>query len=82
MAFEKQDTYVKVADVVAHELHIEGNTITPKSTFQELGADSLDMVQIIMKLEEQFGLEINDDDAADMEEFQQVVDYIHARRTK
>lgn len=82
MAFDKNDTFTKAAGVVTQELHIEGTTITPKSTFQELGADSLDMVQIIMKLEEQFGLEINDDDAAEMEEFQQVVDYIHERRTK
>ena len=82
MAFDKQDTFAKVAGVVSQELHIESNTITPTSTFQELGADSLDMVQIIMKCEEQFGLEIPDDVAETFHTINDVVDYINSRRSK
>ena len=48
----------------------------------DLGADSLDLVEIIMKFEEQFGIEINDEDAENMNNVGQVVDYIQQRRTK
>jgi acyl carrier protein len=82
MAFDRNDTYNKVVTVIAEELKLDKNAIKAESTFQDLGADSLDMVQIIMKLEEQFGVEINDEDAEKMTNLDQVVAYIHARRTK
>ena len=50
--FDKQDTYNKVIDIIASKLKIEKETINPQSGLQDLGADSLDMVEIIMKLEE------------------------------
>lgn len=80
--FDRNDTYNKMAALVADELKVEPSTIKPNSTFKDLGADSLDMVQIIMKLEEQFGMEINDEDAEKMEIFDDAVSYVHARRTK
>ena len=54
----------------------------PQSTLQDLGADSLDMVEIIMKLEEQFGIEINDEDAEKLHNISDVVDYVQNLRTK
>jgi len=80
--FDKQDTFTKMAQIVAQELKIDQKTIKPTSTFKDLGADSLDMVQIIMRLEEQFGLEIKDEDAETMEVFNDAVEYVNARRTK
>jgi acyl carrier protein len=80
--FEKNDTYNKVVDIIADKLSVAKNTITPQSTLQTLGADSLDMVEIIMKLEEQFGIEINDDDAEKLSTVNDVADYVHNLRTK
>ena len=54
--FDRADTYNKVVDIIIQKLKIEKNTVTPSATLQDLGADSLDMVEIIMKLEEQFGI--------------------------
>ena len=80
--FEKNDTFAKVVAIVAQELKIEANTIKNNSTFADLGADSLDMVQIVMQLEEKFGIEVNDADAENMHVLDDVVDYVQARRTK
>lgn len=82
MAFDIQDTQNKVTDIIASKLKIDKNTITTQSTLQDLGADSLDMVEIIMKLEEQFGIEINDDDAQKLHNVQDVVTYVNGLRTK
>ena len=77
-----QDTYAKVVAIIADKLAIDVNTIKPTSTMQNLGADSLDLVEIIMKLEESFGVEIADADVAHLNTVQEFVDYIHQRRTK
>jgi acyl carrier protein len=80
--FDKQDTFAKIVDIVASKLEIDKKTITSDSTFQDLGADSLDLLEIIMRLEEQFGIEVNDEDAEKMQRMQDVVDYVNERRTK
>lgn len=80
--FTYDDTFAKVADLIADKLSIEKSRITKESTLADLGADSLDLVEIIMKMEEQFGIEINDEDAEHMTNVSQVVDYIQTRRTK
>jgi acyl carrier protein len=80
--FDRQDTFTKIVDIVASKLDIDKNIITNESTFQDLGADSLDLLEIIMRLEEQFGIEVNDEDAEKMHTMHDVVSYIHERRTK
>lgn len=80
--FDIHDTLNKMTTIIAEQLRIDRATIKPESTFKDLGADSLDMVQIIMKLEEQFGIEINDADAEKMEKLADAVNYVNARRTK
>lgn len=80
--FSYEDTFSKVADLIADKLSIDKSRITKDSTLADLGADSLDLVEIIMKMEEQFSIEINDQDAEHMSNVAQVVDYIHERRTK
>jgi acyl carrier protein len=80
--FDRADTFSKVLDIVAQKLKIEKNVITPTSTLQDLGADSLDMVEIIMKLEEVFGIEIHDEDAEKLHNVSDVVDYVQNLRTK
>lgn len=80
--FDMQDTFTKIVDIVGSKLDIDKKTVTMDSTFQDLGADSLDLLEIIMRLEEQFGIEINDEDAEKMNKLQEVVTYINERRTK
>lgn len=80
--FAYDDTFSKVADIIADKLGIEKSRVTKEATMADLGADSLDLVEIIMKFEEQFGIEINDEDAEHMNNVGQVVDYIQQRRTK
>jgi len=81
-SFSYEDTFAKVADLIADKLGIEKSRITKESTLVDLGADSLDLVEIIMKMEELFGIEINDEDAEHMNNVNQVVEYIQQRRTK
>lgn len=78
--FDKQDTNKRVIALVAEKLSRDPATITPSSTLQDLGADSLDMVEIIMKLEEEFGITIDDEKAEQLEHLSEVVDYIHQLR--
>lgn len=82
MAFDKDDTYNKVVEIVSQKLNVDKDAVIKSKSFQDLGADSLDMVEIVMKLEEQFSIEINDEDAEKLSDLHQVVDYIHKVRKK
>lgn len=82
MAFERNETLQKVIEIIAEKLNISVDSITESSTLQDLGADSLDLVELIMKFEETFGIEINDDDAETLENVAQVVNYVQERRKK
>jgi len=82
MAIEKQDTEKQIIAIVIEKLNIEKPVNINRSTLQDLGADSLDMVEIIMKLEEQFGIEINDDEAEQLGSVQEVINYVHNLRIK
>lgn len=74
-------TIEKVSKVVAEKLGIQVSVITPASKFvDDLNADSLDIVELVMQLEEEFGIEIPDGDAEKLKTVQDAVDYI-AKRT-
>jgi len=80
--FDKKDTFNKVVDIITEKLNIDKSLITSDATLQSLGADSLDIVELIMRFEDQFGIEINDEDAEKLQTLAEVVDYVHARRKK
>jgi acyl carrier protein len=80
--FSYEDTLAKVVDIVADKLGIDKKNIVATATLQDLGADSLDLVEIVMKMEEQFGIEISDEDAEHMNNVGDVVAYIQKKRTK
>ena len=82
MTIEIKETADKIIAIIAEKLHIEPATVKPESTLQDLGADSLDMVDIIMKVEEEFGIEINDEDAEKIHNVQDVINYVHELRNK
>ena len=69
--------YDKIKEIIIDKLGIEDNKITMEAKFiDDLGADSLDTVELIMQFEEEFGIEIPDDDAESLLSVGQAVDYI------
>lgn len=80
--FSKIDTHNQVIEILANKLSIDKAKIDENSSLRDLGADSLDTVEIIMQLEEQFGIEIDDQKAEELKNVAQVVDYVNALRTK
>lgn len=73
------DTFERVASIVEEQLGVESSKITAETDFQkDLGADSLDVVELIMAFEEEFDINVNDDAAGDIKTVQQVIDYIES----
>jgi acyl carrier protein len=67
----------KVKQIIIDQLGVEESEVTPTATFvDDLGADSLDRVELIMALEESFDLEIPDEQAETLKTVQDAVDYI------
>jgi len=82
MALEMKDTSDKVIAIIVEKLDIDPSIIHMNSTLQDLGADSLDMVEIIMKIEEEFNIEINDEAAEKLHNIQDVISYVHDLRIR
>lgn len=80
--FDKQDTTQKVIAIVAETLNINKDSIKPESSFEKLGADSLDRLEIIMKIEDTFGIDISDEQEAKIFSIAQAIDAIHQLRSK
>ena len=71
----------KVKEVIIDKLGVEEDKIVPEASFvDDLGADSLDTVELIMQLEEEFGIEIPDEEAEKMTTVKSVVDYIETNQ--
>ena len=69
----------KVKDIVVEQLGVEESEVTMEASFiDDLGADSLDIVELIMALEEEFGLEIPDSEAEKIATVKDAVEYIKA----
>tara|TARA_X000001036_G_C20403966_1_gene694000 strand:+ start:278 stop:508 length:231 start_codon:yes stop_codon:yes gene_type:complete len=74
-------TFEKVKDVIIDKLGVEENTIKSEAHFvNDLGADSLDTVELIMEFEEEFGIEIPDDDAENITTVGTAVEYIEKHK--
>lgn len=82
MSFTREDTLSKVVSIISEKLNFPIENIAESSTFKDLGADSLDVVEIIMGFEENFGIEIKDEDAEKIKSIGEAVDLIHRFRTK
>ena len=73
----QQEIFEKVKEIVKEQLEVEEEKITPAAQFNnDLGADSLDTVELVMALEEEFKTEIPDEDAEKILTVQDAVDYI------
>lgn len=73
---ERMDILEKVKDIVAEQLNVDKKDIKLETTFEDLEADSLDVVELIMKLEEEFDIEIPDEDAEKIRVVGSAVEYI------
>lgn len=73
----------KVKEIIAKQLGVKLEEVTPQATFiDDLGADSLDTVEIVMALEEEFKAEIPDEDAEKMKTVGEAIKYIEERAGK
>jgi acyl carrier protein len=69
----------RVKSIVVDQLGVDEGEVTPKAAFtDDLGADSLDTVELVMALEEEFGVEIPDEEAEKIHNVQGAIDYIKA----
>ncbi len=68
----------RVKQIVAEQLGVDEEQVTAQAAFMDdLGADSLDTVELVMALEEEFDVEISDEDAEKIQKVQDAVDYIN-----
>ena len=67
----------KVKEIIVNELGVESVKVTPQASFvEDLGADSLDTVELVMAFEEEFGIDIPDEDAEQMGTVGDAIDYL------
>lgn len=70
-------TFDRMKKIIAEELSVDENEVTPQASFQEdLNADSLDLLELVMRLEEEFGMKIPDDEADKLRTVQDAVEYV------
>ena len=69
----------QVREIVAKITHVDKSIITRQSTFKEIKADSLDVVQALVAVEETFGIEIPDEEAQKFQNFGDFVSYVESR---
>ena len=73
----------RVKDIIVEQLGVKPDQVTPEAKFiEDLGADSLDTVELVMAFEEEFGAEIPDEDAEKLQTVGDVVKYIEERGEK
>jgi acyl carrier protein len=74
---EREEILSKIQEITADRLGVDEGDVTPDASFREdLEADSLDLVELIMELEEQFGLEIPDEEVEKITTVEEAVEYV------
>ena len=73
----------KVKEIIAKELEVDVKQLSPEAKFiEDLGADSLDIVELVMALEEEFGLDIPDEDADKLKTVGDALNYLQQHASK
>ena len=74
---DREEILAKIQEITADRLGVDESDVTPDASFREdLEADSLDLVELILELEEQFGMEIPDEEAEKITTVEEAVDYV------
>ena len=80
--WDREEILNKIQEITADRLGVDESDVTSDASFREdLEADSLDLVELIMELEEQFGMEIPDDEAEKITTVEEAVDYVQEHQT-
>lgn len=80
MALTREEVLEKIKKVVVDQLGVSESEVTPEASFiEDLGADSLDTVELVMALEEEFDAEIPDEDAEKLSTVGKTADYIQSK---
>lgn len=75
------DLLAKIKEIVVEELGVEASEVTSEANFiDDLGADSLDTVELIMKFEEEFDIEIPDEDAENLTTVGKAIEYLQSKQ--
>ncbi len=70
----------KVKSIIVEQLGVDADEVTPEASFtDDLGADSLDIVELVMAFEEEFGIEIPDEDAEKIGRVKEAIGYIESQ---
>jgi acyl carrier protein len=70
----------RVSSIIGEQLGVEQSDLVPEaSLLDDLGADSLDVVELVMALEEEFSIEVPDDDVENIRTIQDIVQYVEAK---
>lgn len=81
MALSNEEVYAKIKEVIVEQLGVSEDEVTQEASFiDDLGADSLDTVELVMALEEAFETEIADEEAEKLTTVQKTIDYIVANQ--
>ena len=70
----------KIISIIAEKLNLSKDQVKPEASFvDDLGADSLDLVELVMAMEEEFGMEVPDEDAEKLRTVKDVIEYVKKR---
>ena len=73
--------FERIRDIIAEQLDVDKNSITPETNLmKDLEADSLDAVEIIMAIEDEYGIEIPDEQAEEFQVVQSIVEFVEANK--
>ena len=78
---ERNQIFETIKKLIVEELQVDPEKVTIDASFEsDLGADSLDAIELVCALEETFGLSISDEEAMDLKTVKQIVDYVEAHQ--
>lgn len=76
----RDDIFMEIKKVVIEEIGVDAEDVTMEVSFDDLDADSLDRVQLVMALEDGFGLKITDEEAQKLTSIKEAVDFVAERK--